>query len=95
MIHFEWDEKKNKANFRKHSVWFEEGKTIFHDPYARLIHDPDHSDEEDRFVLVGMSEKLRLLTVCHVYKKDDEIIRIFSARKAEHAEIKEYRRYLT
>lgn len=95
MIHFEWDEKKNKANFRKHGVWFEEGKTIFHDPYARLIHDPDHSDEEDRFVLVGMSEKLRLLTVCHMYKKDDEIIRIFSARKAVRAEIKEYRRNLT
>lgn len=95
MIHFEWDEKKNKANFRKHGVWFEEGKTIFHDPYARLIHDPDHSDEEDRFVLIGMSEKLRLLTVCHMYKKDDEIIRIFSTRKAVRTEIKEYRRNLT
>lgn len=94
MIHFEWDEKKDKANFRKHGVWFEEGKTIFHDPYARLIHDPDHSEEEDRFVLLGMSEKLRLLVVCHVYKKDDEIIRIFSARKARRDEIKEYRRYL-
>ena len=94
MINFEWDEKKNKANFRKHGVWFEEGKTVFHDPYARLIHDPDHSDEEDRFVLVGMSEKLRLLTVCHIYKKDDEIIRIFSARKAVHDETKEYMRHL-
>ena len=94
MIHFEWDEKKNSANFKKHDVWFEEGKTIFHDPYARLIHDPDHSDEEDRFVLVGMSEKLRLLTVCHIYKKGDEIIRIFSARKAVRSEIKEYRRNL-
>lgn len=93
-MHFEWDEKKNKANFRKHGVWFEEAKTIFHDSYARLIHDPDHSIEEDRFILLGISEKLRLLVVCHVYKKEDEIIRIFSARKAKKDEIKDYRGYL-
>lgn len=95
MIHFEWDDKKNKVNFRKHGVSFEEAKTVFHDPYARLIHDPDHSEAEDRFVLLGMSEKLRLLVVCHIYEKDDEIIRIFSARKAQREEISEYRRYLT
>ena len=94
MIRFEWDEKKNRDSFRKHGVWFEEGKTIFHDPYARLIHDSDHSDEEDRFVLLGVGEKLRLLAVCHAYKKNDEVIRIFSARKAERNEVKEYRRYL-
>lgn len=94
MIHFEWDERKNKANFRKHRIWFEESKTVFHDPYARLIHDPDHSEEEDRFVLLGMSEKLRLLIVCHVYEEQDEIIRIFSARKATRDETKKYRRYL-
>lgn len=94
-IEFEWSEKKNKTNYRKHCVWFEEAKTTFHDPYARLLHDPDHSDEEDRFVLLGMSEKLRLLVVCHVYRKRDEIIRIYSARKADKNETKEYGRHLT
>ena len=94
MIRFEWDENKNRTNFRKHAVWFEEAETVFHDPYARLIHDPDHSDGEDRFVLLGMSGKLRLLVVCHVHKPQDESIRIFSARKANKSETSEYRRYL-
>ena len=86
MLYFEWDEKKNRANFRRHRVWFEESKTVFHDP--------DHSGDEERFVLLGMSEKLRLLVVCHIYDESDEIIRIFSARKANKDETKEYRRHL-
>ena len=94
VVQFEWDDKKNKANFRKHGVWFEESKTAFHDPYARLIDDPDHSSEEDRFVLLGMSDKLRLIVVCHVYRKQDAVIRIYSARRAVKDEAKQYGRYL-
>ena len=93
-IDFEWDERKNKANYGKHGVWFEEAKTAFHDPYARLKHDLDRSDEEDRFVLLGMSDKLRLIVVCHVYRKQDAVIRIYSARRAVKDEAKQYGRYL-
>ncbi len=94
MVSFEWDNNKDKINFRKHGIYFEEAETVFHDPYARLIHDPDHSGKEDRFILLGMSGKLRLLVVCHVYRKQDETIRIYSARKAKRAETEEYRRNL-
>ena len=62
---FEWNEAKSKANIRKHGVSFEEAKSVFFDEYALLITDPDHSETEDRFVLLGLSARLRLLLVCH------------------------------
>lgn len=89
-ISFEWDESKNSQNKKKHSVSFEEGQTVFVDENALLLHDPDHSDEEDRFILLGLSSSLRILIVCHCYRKNDEIIRIISARKATKLEQKQY-----
>jgi uncharacterized protein len=89
-LHFEWDEAKEKANIAKHSVSFDESKTVFYDENARLIADPDHSENEDRFILMGLSSSLRLLVVCHCYRVDDNIIRIISARKATRTEAKNY-----
>jgi uncharacterized protein len=86
---FEWDDRKAAANLKKHTVSFEEAKTVFIDECAKLIDDPDHSDAEDRFVLLGVSNALRLLLVCHCYL-DGEVIRIISARKANRAEAKFY-----
>jgi uncharacterized DUF497 family protein len=60
VIQFEWDEKKNKANIRKHGIPFEEAKTVFYDENARIIDDPDHSEEEDRFIILGLSSEMRL-----------------------------------
>jgi uncharacterized protein len=79
---FEWDEAKNKRNRSKHGVWFEEARSAFHDPRGRLFLDPDHSDEEDRFLLLGMSNAGRLLTVVHCYRESDRTVRIISAREA-------------
>ena len=89
-IHFAWDEAKSKENIGKHHVSFEEARTVFFDENARLMYDPDHSKSEDRFVLLGMSRKPRLLLVCHCYREDDELIRIISARKATSAEARQY-----
>jgi uncharacterized DUF497 family protein len=89
-ITFEWDEPKAKANAKKHGVSFDEAKSVFYDTNARLIPDPDHSDDEDRFVLLGMSEQLRIFVVCHCYRDDDLIIRLISARKATRHEQKLY-----
>ncbi len=81
-LRFEWDTAKNIENKRKHGVSFEEAQAVFLDENALMIHDPDHSDDEDRFVLLGLSAKIRILAVCHCYRKSDEVIRIISARKA-------------
>ena len=91
MLKFEWDKRKAAANFLKHRVSFEEAKSVFFDEYARLIDDPDHSDEEDRFVLLGLSRALRLLIVCHCYRRKGEVIRIISARKPTRTEATFYR----
>ncbi len=88
---FSWDERKNRANQHKHGVSFEEAKTVFSDENARLTADPDHSEAEDRFILLGLSAKLRLVVVCHAYYEKDEIIRIISARRADRSEQKQYR----
>ena len=82
---FEWDDKKNAANEKKHGISFDEAKTVFTDQFARLIVDPDHSDEEDRFILLGTSIHSKLLVVCHCIRMDDSI-RIISARKADRQE---------
>ena len=90
-LRFEWENRKAAANLRKHGVSFEEARSVFFDEQARLIDDPDHSEEEDRFVLLGLSGALRLLLVCHCYRSEGEVIRIISARRATRTEAKFYR----
>lgn len=82
---FEWDPIKNASNEKKHGVSFEEAKSVFTDQFARLIADPDHSDDDDRFILLGTSIHSRLLVVCHCIRTNDSI-RIISARKADKQE---------
>ena len=89
-IYFAWDENKNQINISKHGVSFSEAKTVFFDENALLISDPDHSIEEDRFILLGISEERRLLIVCHCYRSKDSIIRIISARKKKKKEKQQY-----
>jgi uncharacterized DUF497 family protein len=93
-IRFSWDAAKAEENLGKHGVSFEEASTVFADENARLKHDPDHSQEEDRFILLGFSAKLRLLIVCHASRENDGVIRIISARKATPSERKQYGSYL-
>ncbi|WP_461255087.1 BrnT family toxin [Treponema sp. R80B11-R83G3] len=85
-----WDENKNQENIKKHNVSFEEAETVFYDPNGKLIDDPDHSDDEDRFIILGLSKMLHLLVVCHCYRENDETIRIITARKATKKETKYY-----
>ncbi len=91
-LRFDWDERKNRANRRKHRVSFEDAQSVFLDEYAILIDDPDHSTNEDRFVLLGLSMMLRLLVVCHCYRSGGDLIRIISARKADPSERALYER---
>jgi len=93
-MRFAWDQVKADENRRKHGVSFEEASTVFADENGRLKHDPDHSQVEDRFIILGFSAKLRLLIVCHAYRENDEVIRIISARKATSNERKQYGSYL-
>ena len=92
-LKFEWDKKKEHANIKKHGVSFEEARTAFYDEHAIQFFDPDHSDEEDRFILLGTSYKLNTLVVCHCFRADDMIIRIISARRADKDEIEAYWSY--
>ena len=94
-IQFVWDDGKADENQRKHNVLFDEAKTVFYDENARLRYDPDHSEDEDRFVLLGTSFSLRVLVVCHCYREEDTLIRIISARKATRNEQKQYREFLS
>ena len=89
-LSFEWDDRKAVANAKKHGVGFDEAKSVFVDEQAKLIDDPDHSEDEDRFVLLGLSSVLRLLLVCHCYRAEGNVIRIISARKASAHESKSY-----
>ena len=91
---FSWDDHKDRANQRKHGVSFEEAVGAFADENARLKHDPDHSQDEDRFILLGFSAKLRLLVVAHAYRQDETEIRIISARKAMRKERMQYGEFL-
>ena len=88
-IKFEWDAVKNISNQKKHGISFEEAQAVFVDEFARLIPDPDHSIGEERFILMGLSSQLKLLTVCHCERGLDTI-RIISARKADKFERKQY-----
>ena len=86
------DDTKNRSNIRKHGVSFEEARTVFFDDAARITDDPDHSQREERFLLLGMSGRFRLLLVCHCYRESQEQIRIISARKATAAEAQHHGR---
>jgi uncharacterized DUF497 family protein len=94
-IQFTWDDAKADENQKKHKVSFAEAKTVFYDENARLRYDPDHSEDEDRFLLLGMSYSLRVLVVCHCYREKDTLIRIISARKATRNEQKQYKEFLS
>jgi uncharacterized DUF497 family protein len=89
-LRFEWDDDKDKINIRKHGVSFEEARTVFFDENAIQFYDPDHSEDEERFILLGMSFQLRTLVVCHCWREEQAVIRIFSARKADRDEEREY-----
>ncbi len=93
MLSFVWDEEKAKNNLEKHGISFTEAKSVFYDEHARLIADVDNSEKEDRFLLLGMSFRPRLLLVCHCYREDDRVIRIISARKSTRHEAQTYRRF--
>ena len=90
-LRFEWDERKAAANAKKHGVSFDEARTAFFDERARLIDDPDHSQDDERFILLGLSSSLRMLLVCHCYRSAGNVIRIITARKATAHESKAYR----
>ena len=89
-IEFEWDENKNEINKRKHQVSFEEARTVIYDEEALVIDDPEHSQEEERFIILGFSQQARLLVVCHCYRASETVIRIISARKATRDETRQY-----
>jgi len=90
---FKWDEAKSQSNLKKHKVSFDEAKTVFSDELGRLIPDPDHSIDEERFILLGTSTHLRLLIVCHC-ETIEGVVRIISARKADTHERKQYEDYV-
>lgn len=91
-VRFEWDERKNETNQAKHGVSFEEAQTVFYDENALVIDDPEHSAEEERFIILGISRRANLLIVCHCYREADRVIRIISARKATKNEANAYSR---
>lgn len=85
-IRFEWDEHKNRLNQRKHGISFEEAVSVFYDPGSLVKDDPEHSEEEERFIILGLSSKANLLVVCHCLRESETVIRIISARKATKTE---------
>ncbi len=89
-LRFEWDDRKNAQNRRKHGVSFEEARTVFFDDHALLIADPDHSEREERFILLGLSSALRTLVVCHCYRRQGDVVRLISARRADRQEREKY-----
>jgi len=89
-LRFEWDENKNRINQEKHKISFEEAKTVFYDLEALVIDDPEHSEEEERFIILGLSRTANLLVVCHCFRETETVIRIISARKATKTETNYY-----
>lgn len=94
-IRFEWDPRKSRSNKAKHGVSFEEARTVFLDEHARIIPDEEHSEQEDRFLLLGLSIELRVLVVCHCYRESDHLVRIIMARRATTTERRQYAKYLS
>jgi len=82
-LEFEWDSKKDQVNTKKHGVSFDEASSVFYDEQAIQYYDPEHSTDEDRFILLGTSFKLKTLVVCHCFRDEETKIRIISARKAD------------
>ncbi len=89
-LKFEWDSKKDQTNTKKHGVTFDEAQTVFYDEHAIQFFDPEHSESEDRFILLGTSFKSNTLVVCHCFRKEETKIRIISARKADKSEEEAY-----
>lgn len=89
-LEFQWDENKNKTNKQKHKVSFEEATAVFYDENALMRYDGAHSDEEERFIIIGANKVGKILLVCHCLRDSDRIIRIISARKADKEETNEY-----
>jgi hypothetical protein len=87
---FVWGEEKDRANQRKHGISFAEARTVFYDENAREYSDPDHSESEERFILLGISSRLRALVVCHCYRESESVVRIISARRAHRSEEETY-----
>lgn len=92
MIRFEWDPRKDAANQRKHGISFEEAQSVFFDENAIQFYDEDHSEQEERFIMLGLSIHSRILVVCHCERVSGKVIRIISARKATSSERKFYGR---
>ena len=90
-MRFKWDPSKAASNAKKHKVTFEVAKTVFYDDFALQFFDEEHSFDEERFLMLGMSSDARLLLVCHCEKEDGDVIRIISARKATESEAQNYR----
>lgn len=90
---FEWDKRKENVNIKKHGISFEEARTTFYDENAVQFFDPDHSDEEGRFILLGVSHRLNTLVVCHCFREEETMVRIISARKADKDEANVYWSY--
>ena len=90
---FEWDKRKEIVNIKKHGISFEEARTTFYDENAVQFFDPDHSDEEGRFILLGVSHRLNTLVVCHCFREEETMVRIISARKADKDEANVYWSY--
>ena len=93
LMRFEWDPNKAESNLKKHGVSFDEASTVFYDERAVLFDDPDHSQDEDRFLILGLSQNLRLLIVSHCLREEGNIIRIISARKANTSEERQHEKY--
>jgi len=92
-LRFEWDKRKEKTNIKKHGISFDEARTVFYDENAIQYFDIDHSKDEDRFILLGISFNLRIVVVCHCFRKSETVVRIISARKADGDEENEYWRH--
>ena len=82
MIRFEWNQPKATANLKKHGISFEEAQSVFHDEFATQFYDDEHSSSEDRFIMLGMSSRARVLVICHCERESGDLIRIISARRA-------------
>ncbi len=89
-LKFEWDKRKDQSNAKKHGVSFEEAQIVFYDEYAIQFFDPEHSESEDRFILLGTSFKSNTLIVCHCFREEETTVRIISARKADKDEQQVY-----
>jgi uncharacterized DUF497 family protein len=90
ILHFQWDKKKDIANYQKHGIHFSEAATVFYDDNSREYYDPDHSEKEDRYLMLGMSRNLHTLVVSYCFREPDDTIRIISSRKANKTEITDY-----